>query len=229
MGRPFQPTQSLPVLGFGNQAFMTERDTYRQAQGIINKELSRAHEIQPYASTVEALDLAPSTRAELDRRLRFGPDGEVKVERVRGTKRSGNEDDEDEEVSGEEEMDAEAQVESALPSTPLPNVSNDFPEVFKSPNMTQPELFADPASLMPPPPVPSRAMRGLPQRGLSKTVSAPVGRLGTWSGMDIDPSTGFAGFTNWGPGSGASGSSAVPPTQEEDGFDVSEWASSDKF
>jgi hypothetical protein len=48
-------------------------------------------------------------------------------------------------------------------------------------------------------------MKGMPGRVLGKTVSAPVGGLGGWGGMEVD---------------GAEG---------KDGFDVSEWAASEEF
>jgi hypothetical protein len=254
MGRPLVPTQSLPAFNsphfsahnLQNQ-FMTERETYRRAEAVIDKEQWRGHEIQPYAaggpgSTMDALDLAPSTRGELDRRLLFDPSGDIVCER--GTKRNGN---------GEEDdnVDIDAILPGAQPRAPVravPTAADDFPPVFKNPNLTQPELFS-PANSMPPPPVPNRATRALPRRGFSKTVSAPVGRLGTWSGMDIDPTTGFAGFNG---GAGAAvgattGAVAAPFTSgfggfspsvsfaeaaqedDEDGFDVSEWASSEQF
>jgi len=246
MGRPLVPTQSLPA--FNSPHFMTAQDTYRSAELIINKEAMRANEIQPYAATIDALDLAPATRAELDRRLAFGPDGQVRVER--GTKRDGQEDDDE----GDEDLDTiNPNPAVTRPPHQFTTQTADFPPVFTAPT-SQPELFDSAA--MPPPPVPLRATRGLPRRGFSKTVSAPVGRLGTWSGMEVDPSTGFAGFSNYA-GAGAGGAAAAGTTPagpvaapftavfggfspspsfaapkeeaEEDGFDVSEWAANEQF
>jgi hypothetical protein len=60
------------------------------------------------------------------------------------------------------------------------------------------------------PQLPDRATKGLPaRRGLGKTVSAPVGRLGFGGGggMDVDEGEG----------------------EGEDGFDVSEWAGKEDF
>ncbi|TXT08874.1 hypothetical protein VHUM_03002 [Vanrija humicola] len=204
-GRTLQPTQSLPALPGG---FMTAHQTYAAAQAIIDKEAARGHELQPMAygspasSAVHALGLSPRARA-LERSLSFTPDGEVKVLSARGQKRR---DDDEGEGSG---TDVDDDVVLPAPRTPVPVPANDdFPTVFTSPVISQPELFAQPGS-MPPPPLPGRATRALPRRGFSKTVSAPVGRLGTFSGFAAE--------------------AGAPEEEEEDGFDVAEWASSENF
>ncbi|WOO83257.1 uncharacterized protein LOC62_05G006784 [Vanrija pseudolonga] len=226
-GRSLQPTQSLPALP---GSFMTAHQTYAHAQSIIDKEASRQHELQPMAfgspaqsAAVNNLGLSPRR----ERSLSFTPDGEAQV---RGLKRR----DDDEEGSG---TDVDDDVVLPAPSTPITAATagaDDFPAVFTSPVISQPELFRPPPGTMAPPPLPGRATRSLPRRGFSKTVSAPVGRLGTFSGMDVDmpfvvgAPAGFApaGFA---PAGFAPEGAAAQEEQEEDGFDVAEWASSENF
>ncbi|KAL1405786.1 hypothetical protein Q8F55_007462 [Vanrija albida] len=212
-GRTLQPTQSLPTLPGG---FMTAHQTYAHAQAIIDKEVHRSHELRPMAfpgsGDVDALSLSPRA----DRTLRFTADGEARVS-ARGMKRR------DEDEGSGTDVDEDVVVDEA-PATPVNPAASDFPPVFKSPVISQPELYAAPGS-MPPPPLPGRATRSLPRRGFTKTVSAPVGRLGTFSGMDVDlpfvvGAPGVAGFA-------PSGLAAPLGTEEEDGFDVSDWASSE--
>jgi hypothetical protein len=228
----------MPNLGAGSGGshFLTSQESYARAQRMLSlsKDAARTHEIQPYASSesgdVAALDLAPGAAqraaadVQRDRRLRFGPDGEVIVEAVRGTKRDGG---------------ADVDLDEINPA-PRPPVQTsrlrapdtaDFPPVFTSPP-SQRELFAPPSAadkaLMPPPPLPvSRETRTLPVRSrLNKAVSAPVGRLG-WQAMDVDtPSLRApiaAPFTS---GFMSPSVSFAAPNEEdeEDGFDVSEWA-----
>lgn len=216
-GRSLQPTQSLPALP---GSFMTAHQTYAHAQAVIDKEASRRHELQPMAfgspaqEAVNNLGLSP--RRERDRSLSFTPEGDALV---RGQKRR----EDDEEGSG---TDVDDDVVLPAPSTPITAAAaDDFPAVFTSPVISQPELFVRPApGSMAPPPLPGRATRSLPRRGFSKTVSAPVGRLGTFSGMDVDMP-----FVVGAPAGFAAEGAEAPEEQEEDGFDVSEWASSENF
>lgn len=231
MGRPLVPTQSAPVLTFGNQnanIFVTEAEMYRNAQGIINKELSRANEVQPYAASVDALDLAGGSSGGVG----LGSDLPV-----RGFKRHTEGD-----TSGSESP-VMVSSGSASPNFGSLTPADDFPSVFraKSP-LANPEMAS---RAMPPPPLPAgRMTRGLPRRNpFSKTMSAPVSRLGTWSGMEVDGSwvpgnpantnaSGDAAEEGAATGPAAAGAAFVGlsgPVEEEDGFDVSEWAKSEQF
>lgn len=224
MGRPLVPTQSMPTLGFDNSGlFHSSRNTLARAHDLISKERLRERELQPFGSLspsvqpsddVNALSLSPRSRQA---RLHFGPGGQVdELALARGTKRNtlapDAEGDEDDGEATDTDSPPATRAQN-LPAVDLPNVSNDFPPVFSSANLTHPELFT-PGS-MGPPPVPSRLTKGLPTRGgmvsdmngrgLSKAASAPVGRLGGAFalGMDVDDG--------------------------EDGFDVTEWAQNTQF
>lgn len=102
-------------------------------------------------------------------------------------------------------------------SEPTPDLdtstsTDDFPTVFQSPKISQPELFSRPVRF--PVRKTGRTVKGLPGRGkgrvLGKTVSAPV-RMGGWGGA------------------GGEGMNIDGQEGEEDGFDISEWAASEKF
>lgn len=193
----------------------------------------------------------------MGRRLTFGADGEVamdeavgaastrggpgagggnrgeSVQMVPGKKRS-QEDDEDDVGDTATEVDEDEDQDMSMPDLVHGSgstVNDDFPQVFSSPQISHPQLFARPAAslglgghssssafgsgsgAMGPPPVPSRfgarAVKAMPGRTLAKTVSAPV-RLGGW-GMDVDVDV-----------DGQSGGVG-------DGFDVSEWAKGEDF
>ncbi|WVR05498.1 hypothetical protein IAU60_002516 [Kwoniella sp. DSM 27419] len=100
----------------------------------------------------------------------------------------------------------------------------DFPPVFKSAAMTHPELFGPTGSTSRAFPsafkgvnANPRELRGLPgarRTGFGKTMSAPVGRLGGWGGMDVD---------------GDGGAQPGDAGDEEDGFSVKDWAESEQF
>jgi hypothetical protein len=195
-GRSFQPTQSLPNFPSTSGIFLSDRDAQAQARLIVKDDL-RLRELQPYSSTSssDALSLSPRARAaELDARLRFNADGEAIVERRRGYKRG-----------GEEEEDEPDAINHALPpmqeaAPPAPSAADDFPPVFAAPTSV-PELFTN---AMPPPPVPARAFAGMPRRQLRPTMSAPVGRLGSEQG-------GLRGF-------------GMTVDDDDDGFDAADWA-----
>jgi hypothetical protein len=187
----FQRTSTAPVISFNSpspyaqqQTFQTHHQIMDQAQGIINKEKWRSsrNELRPYGST--------STIDNDEERPTEGMEEVAPGER--GTKR----------VQEEEEGTEVDEDEFQDPST-IDN-GGDFPEVFNSPNLSQPELFQKQTRFAVPQ-LPDRAKRSLPaRRTLGKTVSAPVGRLGM--GMDVD-----------GEGEG------------EDGFSIAEWAGKADF
>ncbi|GMK54118.1 hypothetical protein CspeluHIS016_0107040 [Cutaneotrichosporon spelunceum] len=197
-GRSLMPTQSLPVLPSTSAIFLSDRDAQAQARLIVKDDL-RLRELQPYSSNpTNALSLSPRARAaELgaDQRLRFNADGEVVVERRRGHKRNGEEGDVDDEP-GDAVNHALPSAQPVLTSHPVQAV-DDFPPAFINPSV--PEL----SNAMLPPPVPARAFAGMPRRQLRPTMSAPVGRLGSEQG-------GLRGFGM--------------PVEEDDGFDVGDWA-----
>lgn len=189
-----------------------------QAKGIVNKEAWRrsTRELQPYGSGSE---LGQEDTAEQSEggQMQSGA-RKVAWDRERGMKRTNQDQNEDEDGEGTE-VDEDEQPPTLDDPTPNPDPNpntnaDEFPAVFKSPNLTQPELFHRP-HLHPHPQrqqnqaQTGRLTRGLPARNgrtLGKTVSAPVGSL--WGGggdvdMDLDMDGGGEG---------------------EDGFDISEWA-----
>ncbi len=112
-----------------------------------------------------------------------------------------------------EATDTEVAEDDEMPeldtSASTSNDADDFPPVFRSPKISQPELFSKPVQAVPN----GRTVKGLPGkkgRGFGKTVSAPVGGLGNWSGA-------------------GSGAGMDVDRGMEDGFDVKEWAASEEF
>ena len=113
---------------------------------------------------------------------------------------------------------------SSLPVASMSNL-DDFPPVFTSPEISQPELFSNHSSssdikLRPPglreAPV-GRPTRGMP-RMLGKTMSAPVGQLGRFDAARLEAR-----------GSGLRGQGMQVDDEMEDGFDVTGWAASEEF
>lgn len=225
-GRPFQPTQSLPAIPSSSGIFLSDRDAQAQARLIVKDDL-RLRELQPYSSTsTNALNLSPRAQAaqldiDDDLRLRFDANGEVIQERRRGHKRRDADDE-----GGDTDTDSPTGVNHALPppgSAPPPQaavgVADDFPPVFKSPQLSIPELYG-PQS-MAPPPVPNRAFAGMPRRQLRPTMSAPVGRLGSEQGglrgfgMQVDDEDGFD-VGDW-------------AAEQEGGADIAGWTKNDQF
>jgi len=170
----------------------------------------RSRELTPYS---DSLDASASNRhrdssspervvtrpKQLDRETPPNPDRTRSWRKRRSgpaEERSGS----DTEVEADEDMPYLTLHTSASSTS-----ADDFPRVFVSPNITQPELFARPEELPRPD---GRRTKGLPgstrgmARGFRKTVSAPFG-MG-WGGMEVD-------------------------RDGEDGFDVSEWAASEEF
>ena len=187
----FQRTSTAPVISFNSpspyaqqQTFQTHHQIMDQAQGIINKEKWRSsrNELRPYGST-----------STIDDDNGEPTSGVEEVQGERGTKRVQEEEEEGTEVD-EDEFQDPASIDNG----------GDFPEVFNSPNLSQPELFQKQTRFAVPQ-LPDRAKRNLPaRRTLGKTVSAPVGRLGMGMGMDVDG-------------------------EEEDGFSIAEWAGKEDF
>lgn len=198
----FQRTSTAPVISFNSpspyaqqgqaqgQGFQNHHQIMEQAQGIINKEKWRSsrNELRPYGST-STLDDQEPRETEMDNQAEVSPRlGD------RGTKRVQEEDEEEGTEVDEDEFQDPASIDNGA----------DFPEVFNSPNLSQPELFQKQTRFAVPQ-LPDRAKRGLPaRRTLGKTVSAPVGRLGMGMGMDVD-------------------------REGEDGFSIAEWAGKEDF
>jgi hypothetical protein len=185
------------------------------AQTIISKEAMRARELQPYSSTVDAMSLSPRGKGrggrEWDedqerRRLMFGGDGEVemdsqgsrKLDFGRKAKRRELPVDEDEDEGEKTETD-----EVDVPSFPSAHSNNDFPPVFSSSTLSHPDLLHVPAIPKPKNASVARLTKGLP-RSLGKTMSAPVGQLGSRFG-------------------------GGQPDVDMDGFDLKEWAEKEEF
>lgn len=194
----FARTTTAPVISFNSpspyaqqQGFQNHQQIMDQAYGVINKEKWRSsrNELRPYGST-STIDDQVSNPGDGDMEAASGSGG-GEVQGDRGRKRV-QEDDEGTEVDEDEYQDPNS----------IDN-GGDFPEVFNSPNLTQPELFQKQTRFAVPQ-LPDRAKRGLPaRRALGKTVSAPVGRLGM--GMDVDGQEG------------------------EDGFSIAEWTGKEDF
>ncbi|KAK6903341.1 hypothetical protein I204_07517 [Kwoniella mangroviensis CBS 8886] len=247
--RAFERTQSVPshVLSSSalpNAGFTTALDAMSHAHGIISKEALRSGELQPFYSggsdenkNVDGLSLSPRGR---NRRLKFNENGEVEEEvdeplfpssrsaletrevthltaaRKRRSSPAEPTSDTETEIGDEDE-----DTPSFAPVSTFTSNASDFPSVFKSPAMTQPELFGPTGSTSKAFPsafkgVNARELRGLPgarKLGFGKAMSAPVGSLGGW-GMDVDMSSGGDQQVDGG---------------DEDGFDIKEWAENEQF
>jgi hypothetical protein len=215
---------------------MNPQQTIIHAQNLIHKDQLRQakNELSPY-SDLSGAGIRSSVSPERGerRRLRF-EDGRAVVEgeeaiglnvrerkaRLLLTPSKKRRNKEDDQAEGSETETSDIEAEEAFSMDPrLANqgpagsssstTNDDFPPVFQSPGITQPELFSRPAMGQMPRQArkSGREVRGMPGRGsrvLGKTVSAPVGSLWSGAGMDVD-------------------------TEEGDGFDVSEWAVSEDF
>lgn len=172
-----------------------------QARGVVNKDAWRrsTRELQPYGSNDDPAALTTATEGS-GRGSGRDERGHTTSSPVRGTKRTTDQDAEEEEGTEVDEDEDPPSLDDPHPSSTM----DEFPAVFTSPHLTQPELFARPALPRPKAAVQGgRQMRGLPTRGrhLGKTVSAPV----------------------FGHGFGGAGAQDVDMDME-DGFDISEWA-----
>jgi len=196
-----------------------------QARGIVNIEAWRSstRELRPYGSTSSIDPSQGQGEGEgegsgLNRRFSAGAGegamaGEIFGGRERGMKRAQEVEEEEEEGTEIDEDEFQAQPQDQDHNGE--QGTNDFPPVFASPNLSQPELFHQNAHAqmkqtrfaVPALPRDDRMKRALPaRRVLGKSVSAPVGRLG--GGMDVDMNM---------------------EDGVEDGFDVSEWAGKEDF
>lgn len=168
--RSFDRTQSVPNLVIGNSAappmssFASTHDVMQHARGVINKELMRARELQPFGSTsstssdVDALDLE-GVEDKRTRRLRFGPDGEVEEIHEQGSSKGnvgfkkGTKIEDATLVPSRKRRSSPAEPEGSdtetddidedelQPSVTFNTVDSVFPPVFTSPAITHPELF----------------------------------------------------------------------------------------
>lgn len=190
----------------------------KEAQGIINKEAWRAstRELQPYGSTSSMDDQDQDQNQSRERRASAGQtEGQGAKVRFdqRGTKRQQEQEEGEEEGTEVDEDEIQDPSSITLPQEGQGQGQEEFPPVFQSPNLSQPELFHNQQNqrqqqtrfAVPDLPSSDRMKRSLPaRRVLGKSVSAPVGRLG-FGGMDVDEGEG------------------------EDGFDISEWAGKEDF
>ena len=191
---------------------MTSQETMAHAQDIIAKDVMRRNELRPFGDVSGLFGSSPGdqpTSSPPRRHLSFSADGTAQAsgpdfptKPIRGLTPSKKR--REEELGGsdteveDDEDDVQTNHARGIDTT---QSMDDFPPVFTSPQISQPELFAGggPSGL------PQRLVRGMPGRNLGKTVSAPVGRLGAWA------------------------DSSQSMEVEEDGFDVSEWAASEQF
>jgi hypothetical protein len=173
----------------------------------------RRNELKPYSQIASELPAIPAfSTGNSGHSSSLAPNASNRLPLTPSKKRRG---DDEGYASDATEVDEEDQsagngVTPALTGSGSTATTDDFPAVFKSPRITQPELFARPGIGFPAgrlhvPGSGGRSMKGMPGRALGKAVSAPVGGLGGWGGMEVD---------------GAEG---------KDGFDVSEWAASEEF
>jgi len=192
----FNRTATAPVVSFNSpspygqqvQGFQTHQEIMDHSYAIINKEKWRSsrNELRPYGST-STIDDQDASEATMET-------GQGEVYGERGTKRVQEQEDEEGTEVDEDDFQDPRSIDN--------DNGGDFPEVFNSPNLSQPELFQKQTRFAVPQ-LPDRAKRGLPaRRTLGKTVSAPVGRLGM--GMDVDG-------------------------EQEDGFSIAEWAGKEDF
>lgn len=188
----------------------------KEAQGIINKEAWRAstRELQPYGSTssMDDQDQNQSRERRASAGQTEGQGAKVRFDQ-RGTKRQQEQEEGEEEGTEVDEDEFQDPLSITLPQDG--QGQEEFPPVFQSPNLSQPELYHNQQNqrqqqtrtrfAVPDLPSSDRMKRSLPaRRVLGKSVSAPVGRLG-FGGMDVDEGEG------------------------EDGFDISEWAGKEDF
>jgi len=213
-GRMFDRTQSFPVVSHSNPfdsfdipppvGFMTSQETFEHAQRIIHKDEARRNELKPYALTLEQQGHARSSPERQLPPLKFDEEGmdednegvqrrsPSRIRRKTGLTPSKKRKDEGSDTEVDEDPEPALTFDNSAASV------DDFPPVFTSPQISQPDLFATTRKSLP-----SRLVKGMPGRNLGKTMSAPVGKMGAWNEDKMD--------------------------EEEDGFDVSEWAASEQF
>lgn len=207
-------------------AFQTSHEIMEQARGIVNKEAWRksTRELQPFGSGSDLGSGSGSGSNDVTDSAEPHPHTHLAASLAQikgGTKRANWDDgDEDEQEDGGGEGEGEGEGTEVDEDEPAPTMDmestreDEFPPVFQSPHLTQPELFHRPALPQPPSSRCDRLTRGLPSRNgsgtggraraLGKTVSAPVGGLWGRGGMgDVDMDAGDG---------------------VQDGFDISEWA-----
>ena len=196
-GRSFDRTQSFPVTSHSNPfdtfdipppvGFMTNQETFEHAQRVIHKDEARRNELKPYAQT---LGEQAHARSSPDRQLpplKFGEEameeeGEAiqrrspsRLRRKTGMTPSKKRKDEGSDTEVDEEPEPALTFDNSASSV------DDFPPVFTSPQISQPDLFATTRKTLP-----SRLVKGMPGRNLGKTMSAPVGRMGAWNEDKMD-------------------------------------------
>lgn len=219
-----------------SSGFKTMEEIRKQAERLISREALRQRELQPYAAQRPDTDATEQHMTRPEPKLRFDGDGNVMMDGENGSapsaagpsvlpeqgvrfapsqKRRITSDDRAEPGVNDAGSDTDTDIDyddPASASGPPPDLSNastsidEFPPVFTSPQISQPQLFAPPSGLPAPRQI-GRKVRGLPGAGramLGKTKSAPAGSLFTSGGMDVDGEGG-------------------------DGFDVSEWAKGEDF
>ena len=186
---------------------MTNQETFQHAQRVIQKDAARQNELKPYALTSDSVPQPRSSPPMQSRSLSFNGDGidEVNAEAPQRREparrgRTGMTPSKKRKDEGSDtEVEAEEEDVPALTFAESSTSVSEFPPVFTSPRITQPDLFAPAARTLP-----SRLLKGMPGRNLGKTVSAPVGTMSGWGGGGME-------------------------VEEEDGFDVSEWAANEEF
>ncbi|EIW66417.1 hypothetical protein M231_07525 [Tremella mesenterica] len=206
--------------------WQSENDTLEHARAVL-RESGRPNELQPFYATILEDDkpVSPFQTAPLrpEEQLRPTKRKDLEVGLVDAEQGHPGVDLKSVEREGTEAEDMEMGMHQSTDK--LGVRQDDFPPVFVSPKITQPELFAKPIFPRAPGPgsgsgfregVPGgtggpgaqREKKGLPSRmmgrQLGKTVSAPV--FGAWGGMEVDGGE-----------------------VEGDGFDVGEWAKGEDF
>ena len=168
---------------------MTNQETFQHAQRIIQKDVARQNELKPYALTSDSVPQPRSSPPMQSRSLSFNGEGiddinpEVPAQRRPAqSERPGMAVSKKRKDEGSDtEVDDDAEVVPELTFAESSTSINDFPPVFSSTQITQPDLFAPAARNLP-----SRLLKGMPGRNLGKTVSAPVGRMGAWDGEAME-------------------------------------------
>lgn len=200
---------------------MTSQETFQQAQQTVLAH-GRSNELRPYSDTLDPDFTQPdpkSSPTKAPRTLSFNGEG-MDEDMGAGSRRKARnrpfiparkrkeEEGSDTETETGTDTDEPVQRDQGIHES-AGGDTGDFPPVFTSPQITQPELFSAQKGGLP-----SRLVRGMPGRTLGKTVSAPVGGLGRWGGLS---------------GTGGEGMDVDGEAKGEDGFDVSDWAASENF
>ncbi|WVO14371.1 hypothetical protein L204_102004 [Cryptococcus depauperatus] len=248
--RSFDRTQSVPNVFMGDSAtpkasFSTTADVMNHARRVINKEIMRAREPKPFGDISANPPFQPEMPAkdkedDYERKLRFGPDGEVEEVVIGSASRKNRKstrlgfmqsdnlvqnrkrrsspaepEDSDTETDDIDEDEPRAHVERG----PFARFNSDqsvFPPVFNSSSISHPELYSplpetDADKTLEVKPISSRQLKGLPGgRKLDWVKSASAPVVGLCNRGDMEVDGGHE-------------QAQEETTTLEDGFEFNNW------